>query len=99
IWQGELWVIGNEAGAKPRLLTRNPEYRNLTAQAWSPDGKSILVNLELVEKSGYQIAWVSASDGSVKVIKSFSWRLQPDYRLRLSPDGRKIAYSAPVLKD
>jgi Tol biopolymer transport system component len=99
VWQGELWVMANEPGAKPRLLTRNPEYRNLAAQAWSRDGKSILVNLELVNKSGYQIAWVSVSDGSVKVLKSFGWGLQPDYRLRLSPDGRSIAYSAPVLKD
>jgi Tol biopolymer transport system component len=93
--QGQLWVMPNVPGANPRLISDNPEYRNLPAQAWSPDGKSVLVTIERVDRS-YQLAWVSVADGSVKVLKSFDWIHQPNYRARLSPDGRYIAYSATV---
>jgi Tol biopolymer transport system component len=91
--QGQLWVMPLEPGAKPRLVSSNPEYRNLPPQAWSLDGTSVLVNIERVQ-DGYQIAWISIADGRVKVLKSFGWDPSPDYRLRVSPDGRYIAYSA-----
>jgi hypothetical protein len=83
--------------SQPRLISDNPEYRNLPAQAvngWQVGS----VTIERVDKS-YQIAWISVADGSVKVLKSFDWKHYPDYHARLSPDGRFIAYSAEVRED
>jgi Tol biopolymer transport system component len=92
--QGQLWVMPNEAGGTPSLVTKNPEYRNVVACAWSPDGKSILARIEVVNHAAYQIAWISRSDGSVRVIKSFTRERRSGFRMSLSPDGRTIAYSA-----
>ena len=97
--QGQLWVVANEPNAKPRLVTKNPEYRNLPVQNWSPNGKSVLANIELVDDGGYQIAWIEIGDGSAKVLKSFPWDQHPDYWLRLSPDGKYIAYAAPSTRN
>jgi Tol biopolymer transport system component len=97
--QGQLWVMSTESGATPRLVTRNPEFRNVVPQAWSLDGKSVLAHIERSNQGGRQIAWISMADGSVKSLKSFPWDQWIDYRLRLSPDGKYIAYSAaPAVK-
>jgi Tol biopolymer transport system component len=92
--QGQLWVMSTEPGAIPRLVTRNPEFRNVIAQAWSLDGKSVLAHVERISQGGRQIAWISTADGSAKTLKSFPWDQWIDYHLRLSPDGKYIAYSA-----
>src|SRR5262245_60149117 len=63
--QGQFWVISTEPGAKPRLVLRNPELRNITPQAWSADGKSVLVHIGKVDRS-WQLAWVSVSDGALQ---------------------------------
>jgi Tol biopolymer transport system component len=89
----ELRVMPNEVGAKPRILIRNPEFNYFTPVAWSHDGKSILAKLWKPGGTG-QIAWVSAADGTIRVITSLDWRLQDNERSSLSPDGRYIAYSA-----
>jgi Tol biopolymer transport system component len=89
IWQ--LRVMPNEPGAKPRVLVENPEYTFIFATAWFPDGKSVLVTVQGADLTR-QLARVSAADGTIKVLKSLEWR-GPN-RLRLSPDGRFIVYSA-----
>jgi Tol biopolymer transport system component len=88
--QSQLRVIANEVGAKPKVLVRNPEI-NVRASGWSPDGKSILVVTKRPDRT-WQLGWVSATDGSIKVIKSLDWRFPRD--VHLSPDGRYVAYSA-----
>ncbi len=90
--QGQFWVVSTAPDAKPRLVLRNPDMRNITPQAWSPDGKSVLVHIAKVDHS-WQLAWVSVSDGGLQVLKSFEHIRWPDYWPRLSPDGRYIAYS------
>ncbi len=92
----DLRVIANREGAKPRTLVHNPEFAYVLPQAWSragqstPAGDSILVVLWKHDYTA-QIAWVSAADGSIKVLRSLDWR-RPG-RISLSPDGRYIAYS------
>ncbi|MEP7365437.1 MAG: hypothetical protein ABI972_19455 [Acidobacteriota bacterium] len=100
----QLRVMANEPGGKARVLVDTPENTYYEPAAWSPDGKSILVLIEKPD-STWQLAWVSAADGSVKVLKSLEWRVRwgasqararpnPSSRPRISPDGRYIFYGA-----
>jgi len=84
----QLRVVAAEPGAKPRTLVRNPELEYFRISGWSRDGKSILAAIR--QDSAFQLAWISAGDGSVKVLKSLEWRYP--LRIALSPDGRHIAY-------
>src|SRR5204863_9189591 len=80
----QLRVIPNEAGAKPRVLVRNPEF-GVWPRAWSSDGKSILVVMRKADRTD-QLGWVSVADGSIKVLKSLGWRLSQRTRnVSLSP--------------
>jgi len=85
------WVIDNRPGAKPRKLIDSPEFNNFWGPSWSPDSKSVLV--QLVRKDGAVFAWVSIADGKLTRLKSFpGWDQSPDYRTLVSPDGKFIAY-------
>jgi Tol biopolymer transport system component len=89
-YDGELRIMPNEPGAKP-----SAKYKNAYPVAWSPDGKSILVNLNVDENNRGEIAWLSVNDGTVRKVKTIEpWRKLA--RLSLSPDGLFIAYAAPV---
>src|SRR5262249_26104909 len=100
IWENgnryQLRVMANETGAKPRvLITDNveSEYSYYEPSAWSPDSKSILAVLWKKDATA-QLAWVSAADGKVQVLRSLQWRIREFSRPRLSADGKYIAYSA-----
>ncbi len=82
----ELRVIPT-VGGTPRTLYQGDEY--LLPQAWTPDGKQLLVNRKLADNS-WQIAMISVADGKVHAIKSLGWT---DASPRLSPDGRFIVYA------
>ena len=102
----QLGVVANESGATPRILLSKPGlYHNFNPVAWSRDGRSILTSIEIDEKQGgnFQLAWVSASDGSVRAVKDLqAWqgggRGTNSIWARLSPDGKYIAYAA-VLRE
>jgi len=89
-WQ--LRVMANETGGKHRVLLGSTDFQWFEPSAWSRDSKSILVNLWKRDGTK-QIAWVSASDGTIRSLRSLDWRLL-DGRSSLSPDGRYIAYAA-----
>jgi Tol biopolymer transport system component len=100
----ELRVMANEPGSKARVLVNTPEISYYEPAAWSSDGKSVLVLIEKPDLT-WQLAWVSAADGSVKVLKSLEWRIRwggrqarslqnVRSRPRISPDGRYIVYAA-----
>lgn len=89
-YDGELRLMTNESGAKPRALRKNAR-----PVAWAPDGKSILVTLNPDRQNRIDLAWVSATDGSTHIIKTIEpWRKLA--RVSLSPDGLYIAYAAPA---
>jgi Tol biopolymer transport system component len=75
-------------GSARRLLRRN-EY--IVPRDWSADGKKILAIL--FDKDAIQMVWVSASDGSIRRIKSVGKKYFVKYDV--SPDGRFIAYDRP----
>lgn len=105
----QLRVMPNEPSAKFRVLFSKPdEYGNMYPEAWSADGKRVLASLDRRHgKSGFEIAWITVSDGTVQIIKSLeAWRITRDLRsgneispLSLSPDGALIAYSAKCRQD
>lgn len=83
-----LRVIGMD-GSKPSILYRDTTGVPMAPADWSADGKKILVYHK-------GIAMVSADDGSIRILKKGN----PKYkylqgRMRISPDGRYIAYDWP----
>lgn len=87
----DLRIVGLD-GPKPRVLYASRELSFLYPTDWSPDGKNILAVFERKDKSN-QMVLVSATDGSVRVLKAFD-RESPG-RARFSPDGRYIVYDIP----
>jgi len=80
----ELRLVGTD-GSRPRTLYRDKDGLPIIPFDWSPDGKEILV----FHKG---IAMVSVDDGSVRFLKKISHQLLGKVNMRISPDGRYIAY-------
>lgn len=94
----ELRVISTATGevAKPRVVHRSKETLYIVPQAWTPDGRHLLVVRLLTDRTN-QIALVAVADGSIRVLKSLDWR-SPE-KTSLSPDGRFIVYDLPAADD
>jgi len=91
----QLRIMPNATGGQGRVLAENPEYDYFGPEAWSSDGKSVLVNARKQSDRTWQFAWVSVSDGAMKAVASLEWRDQG--APSLSPDGRYIAYAASAV--
>jgi len=76
----------------PRILYSNEDVEYLRPADWSPDGQWIAVELERRDRT-MQMGLVSASDGSLRVLKSIGWRRPGE--LVFSPDGRYVAFDSP----
>jgi Tol biopolymer transport system component/beta-lactamase regulating signal transducer with metallopeptidase domain len=84
----DLRLIGRD-GSRRRILYHNPERVYIWLFDWSPDGRQILARFDLKDKTS-QMALISVADGSARVLKSFPRGVPGE--MRLSPDGRAIAY-------
>jgi Tol biopolymer transport system component len=74
------------------LLRGNPPGGYIEPLGWSADNKEVLV-IQTAADGIWQIAMVSVAEGTTRVLKSLKWG-RPD--ARISPDGRYIAYNAPI---
>ena len=83
-------------GSAPRKLYRNPEAGFVQPTAFSPDGNQILTLLFRRDNVS-QIALVSTSDGTARVLRSLDW-FYPK-KIDLSPDGRFIVYDSIAAGD
>jgi len=87
-------VVSAQPGAKPRVLITRKDGTDVHPLAWSADGKSILtITWEMASGKPpltSRIAWVSVADGTMRTVKALQWN-EPG-NIRLSPDGRYIAY-------
>lgn len=84
--------IINADGSGQRVLLDDEEIYSFLPNDWTPDGKYILGLLQKKDKKN-KIAYVSAIDGSLRIIKEFD-KSYPG-KLVLSSDGRWIAYDFP----
>ena len=84
----DLRLVGMD-GSSPRVLIADAEFKEAEPFDWSPDGKQVLA-VFYKKGGGSRIALVSAADGSMRVLKSFE--VGGPMRVRLSPDGRYVAY-------
>lgn len=75
--------------SEPRRLLDLEDIAGAAPYDWSPDGKWIAVFVGRKDLTG-QIALVSATDGSLRVLKSTGWK-EPT-KIFFSPDGKYIAY-------
>jgi len=82
----------NVDGTGERILLSREDVYFFLANDWTADGKYILGLLEKGDKTNH-IAFVSAVDGSLRIIKEFDKR-SPG-KLSLSSDGCWIAYDFP----
>ena len=78
-------------GSAPRTLYRNPEAGFAQPTAFSPDGAEVLTLLFRRDNVS-QIALVSTSDGTARVLRSLDW-FYPK-KIDLSPDGRFVVYDS-----
>ena len=91
---GELRLASLDADPPdPRILYRSEEVEYVYADGWSPDGRQVLVLVNRKDRTN-QIGLVSVADGSLKVLKSMSWRSPVE--MAFSADGRYILYDFPV---
>jgi Tol biopolymer transport system component len=90
----EVRVVDIEpAGAQPRTIFHNPDVEYIQPFDWSPDGRSLVVQLRRGDNSG-QIGLLRVADGVLTPLKSFDWRAATSHAA-FSPDGRHIGYDLP----
>jgi len=96
----ELRIVGLD-GSEPRVLYSDREHQVLWPADWSADGQHILSVLARgkVKERDYQIALINVSDSSVRIVKTLDLEVSEVSRVKLSPDGRYIAYSQPSAED
>ncbi len=87
--EGELCVIGND-GSGQRALYRAENTIYIHPADWTADGEQILAILAKANLMS-EIVLVSVSNGSARLIRKMDSQW-PDH-VRLSPDGRYLAYS------
>ncbi len=86
-------VIIPTAGGQPRTIWTskgNEDY--VIPEAWSPDGKELLLLYVGPEKTS-KIVLMAVQDGSKRQLKSFGWQ---NFTASFSPDGKFIAYDAQI---
>jgi Tol biopolymer transport system component len=81
---------------KSKVLLENDAFADGLPFGWSADDREVFALLTGKDHT-YKIAAISVSNGAVRIIRSLDWRW-PN-RLSLSPDGRYIAYDAPLARD
>ena len=92
----ELRMI-NADGTGQRELYRGESQWSVRPCSWSPDGKKILVHMHLgwLPREN-QIAFISATDGSLEILKTLDWQYPTN--LALSPNGQQVVYDYPADK-
>jgi Tol biopolymer transport system component len=89
----QLLVVERRPGAKPRILVQVSDSEWISPLDWSPDSRQLMVEVQKTDRT-WQLATVSTTDGSIRVLKSVGWRVVRMTHAKLSPDGKYLAYDA-----
>ena len=76
-----------------RRLYGGEDLNYIGPNDWSPDGKWIAVTVDRKDRTT-QLGIVAVSDGSLRILKSTSWKTY--YAAFFSPDGRYVAFDVPA---
>jgi Tol biopolymer transport system component len=92
----ELRIVNLQSAGdpQPKKLYSNPDVDDIEPHDWTPDGKWIVVSLTRKDGSS-QIGLVSASDGSLNLLKSVDHWPGPTHMF-LTPDGKYLAFDLPA---
>lgn len=92
---GELKLasFGETTSTEPKILYRSEEVDYVKTNGWSPDGKHVLVQVTRKDRTN-QIGLVSATGGSLQVLKTMDWR--GFGKMAFSPGGKHIVYDFPA---
>jgi Tol biopolymer transport system component len=88
--EDELRVI-NVDGSGARTIFREPNV-SVWPEDWTPDGKFVVT---LLDDKIRRVALVPTSGGALRVVKTLA-KWQRGLTVRVSPDGRYIAYTTPA---
>lgn len=93
----QLRIVSVNGRAAPRVVyeSKKSDSRYFLVRGWTPDGRRLLISPELNDQT-WTLAMLTIADGTIQTIKSFGWA---QVHAALSPDGRYIAYAAPVRDD
>ena len=90
--RNDMRIMSLKTGAI-RILHQGKEQADyMLPYGWTPDGKELLIAQTLADGSA-RIGMMSTANGSIRGLKSVGWQFG---KLRISPDGRYIAYSLPA---
>ena len=84
------------AAEQPRTIWSPGDGSFASVQDWFPDGNRVAAVVTTPDKT-QQIVTVSLADGQVRQIRSVEWGERPV--VRVSPDGRYLAYSRSASRD
>ena len=86
----DLRLIGLD-GSGRRVLYSNNEVDSIEPEGWLPNGENILVRITRKNQTN-QIVLISATEGSLRVLKNLGSKRDSAAHVFLSPDGQYIAY-------
>ena len=90
---GEIRLLSlGDDSAEPRILWSPTDGDFASVQGWFPGGDRVAAVVIRADRS-QQIVTVSLADGAVRQIRSIDWVPWPGSVVRVSPDGRYLAYS------
>jgi Tol biopolymer transport system component len=93
--RSRLWLVdtAGDGPRTPRVLYDNPDVSAITPFDWSSDGRWIATLVKRKDRTA-QIGLVSASDGTLRVLRSIEW-LGASH-MEFSPDSRYLAFDRPA---
>jgi Tol biopolymer transport system component len=93
----QLRIVPVDGSSPPRVVyeSKRSNDQYVFVKGWTPDGRRLLISPELNDQT-WTLAMLTIADGTIQTIKSFGWA---QVHAALSPDGRYIAYAAPIRDD
>ena len=83
---------------EPRTVWSPADGSEANVQDWFPSGDRVVATVAPARSNNYSIVTVSTVDGQARQVVSVDWG-ESYPQVRVSPDGRSLAYSRPVSRE